>query len=86
VNPTFPNRLLFTGGGLFGGIMIGFGIALMLEMRDKSIRTEADIDALLQLPTLALVPSVLETKSRSRNLLAQIRKSQDDRALPAAGD
>lgn len=85
VNPTFPNRLFFAGGGLGGGMMIGFGIALLFEMKDKSIRTEADIDALLQLPTLALVPSVLEARPRKRSLLARVKKSQD-RALPASGD
>lgn len=84
VNPTFPNRLLFAGGGLAGGMGIGFTIALLLELKDKSIRTEADIEALLQLPTLALVPSVLEGRSRSRGLLSRIRKTEE-RALPRAG-
>ncbi len=84
VNPTFPNRLLFAGGGLAGGMGIGLVIALLLEMKDKSIRTEADIEALLQLPTLALVPSVIEGASNGRGLLSRLRKTED-RALPRAG-
>lgn len=84
VNPTFPDRLLFAGGGLGGGMVLGLAIALLLELKDKSIRTEADIEALLQLPTLALVPSVIESAGRSRGLLSRIRKTEE-RALPGAG-
>jgi hypothetical protein len=56
----------------------------LLELKDKSIRNEADIEALLQLPTLALVPSVIESAGRSRGLLSRIRKTEE-RALPGAG-
>jgi polysaccharide chain length determinant protein (PEP-CTERM system associated) len=84
VNPTFPDRLLFAGGGLAGGIVLGLAITLLLELKDKSIRTEADIEALLQLPTLALVPSVIESAGRSRGLLSRMRKTEE-RALPGTG-
>src|SRR5882757_2076216 len=43
-SPTFPNRLLFAGGGLGAGLGLGLGIALLMEMSDKSIRTEADAE------------------------------------------
>jgi hypothetical protein len=32
--------------------------ALLLEMRDRSIRTEEDVELFLRLPTLALIPFV----------------------------
>lgn len=54
--PSFPNRPLFAGGGLGIGLALGLGIALLLELRDKSLRTESDIEHLLGLPTLAMVP------------------------------
>src|SRR4051812_14060794 len=54
--PSFPNRLLFAGGGLGAGLTIGLGLALWLEMRDKSIRTEEDVLAVLELPLLVSVP------------------------------
>jgi polysaccharide chain length determinant protein (PEP-CTERM system associated) len=54
--PSFPNRLLFAGGGLGAGLGIGLGLALWLEMRDKSIRTEEDVLAVLGLPLLVSVP------------------------------
>ena len=56
--PTFPNRWLFAGGGLGAGLALGFGIAMWLELRDKSIRTEQDVMAVLDLPMLASLPWV----------------------------
>jgi polysaccharide chain length determinant protein (PEP-CTERM system associated) len=57
-SPSFPNRILFAGGGLAGGLALGFGLALWLELRDTSVRTESDVLALLDLPVLAQVPWV----------------------------
>ena len=57
-SPSFPNRLMFAGGGLGGGLALGVGLGLLLEMRDKSLRTEDDVIAALQLPVLSQVPWV----------------------------
>ena len=54
--PSFPNRIFFAGGGLAGGLALGLGIAVWLEMRDKSLRTEGDVTAALDLPVLSQVP------------------------------
>ena len=54
--PSFPNRLLFAGGGLAAGLGIGVALALFLELRDKSIRTEQDVEAILNIPTLVSLP------------------------------
>ena len=59
-SPSFPNRLLFAGGGLGAGLMLGVVIALWLEIRDKSIRTERDAAAAMDLPLLVSVPWVSE--------------------------
>jgi capsular polysaccharide biosynthesis protein len=56
--PSFPNRLLFAGGGLGAGLAMGFGLALWLELRDKSVRNEADVLAVMDLPVLTQVPWV----------------------------
>jgi uncharacterized protein involved in exopolysaccharide biosynthesis len=57
-SPSFPNRLLFAGGGLGAGLALGLGLAVWLEFRDKSIRTQADAEAVLELPMLVSVPWV----------------------------
>jgi polysaccharide chain length determinant protein (PEP-CTERM system associated) len=54
--PSFPNRIMFAGGGLGAGLILGLGLALWLELRDKSIRTEQDVIAVLDLPMLVSVP------------------------------
>jgi uncharacterized protein involved in exopolysaccharide biosynthesis len=65
--PTFPNRLMFAAGGLGAGLGLGLGIALWMEMRDKSIRTEADAEAAVDLPMLVAIPWVGETSEATAN-------------------
>jgi polysaccharide chain length determinant protein (PEP-CTERM system associated) len=65
--PTFPNRLLFAGGGLGSGLALGLGLALWMEMRDKSIRTEADAEAALALPMLVAIPWVGNSATGDKN-------------------
>ncbi len=56
--PTFPNRLVFAGGGMAAGLALGFGLAMWLELRDQSVRTEGDVVSGLELPVLTQVPWV----------------------------
>ncbi|MGO8796761.1 MAG: hypothetical protein ACLQLC_18205, partial [Candidatus Sulfotelmatobacter sp.] len=65
--PSFPNRLFFAGGGLGGGLALGFVLAFWLEFRDKSIRTQADAEAALELPMLVAVPWVVQTATSNGN-------------------
>jgi len=55
-SPSFPVRWMFAAGGAGAGLAIGMGLALWLELRDKAIRTEQDVVAILELPTLVSVP------------------------------
>jgi polysaccharide chain length determinant protein (PEP-CTERM system associated) len=54
-SPTFPNHLLFAGGGLVSGLILGLLLTALLEYRDTSLRSESDIWAFTKLPTLAVV-------------------------------
>jgi polysaccharide chain length determinant protein (PEP-CTERM system associated) len=56
--PTFPNPVVFAGGGLAFGLFLGLAIAALLEYRDKSLRNEKDIWAFTKLPTLAIISHV----------------------------
>lgn len=56
--PSFPNRLYFAGGGLGAGLALAMVLAVWLEFRDTAIRTEADAEAVLELPMLVAVPWV----------------------------
>jgi polysaccharide chain length determinant protein (PEP-CTERM system associated) len=57
-SPIFPNRLIFGGGGLAGGLFLGVLLAGLLEYRDTSLRNERDIWAFTKLPTLAVISHV----------------------------
>ena len=54
--PTFPNRPAIAAAGFGGGILMGLGVILILEMMNKSIRSEADAEHYLKMPVLAVVP------------------------------
>ncbi len=66
-SPSFPNRLYFALGGLGAGLALGFGLALWLEFRDNSIRTQADAEAAFELPMLVAVPWVIEGETANGN-------------------
>jgi polysaccharide chain length determinant protein (PEP-CTERM system associated) len=61
--PSFPNRLLFAGGSLGAGLAVGFALALWMEMRDKALRTEQDVLAVLDLPVLVSMPWIGQEKA-----------------------
>jgi uncharacterized protein involved in exopolysaccharide biosynthesis len=56
--PSFSVRWMFAVGGLAAGLSIGIGLALFVEIRDKSLRNASDVATALDLPMLASVPWV----------------------------
>jgi polysaccharide chain length determinant protein (PEP-CTERM system associated) len=84
--PTFPNRPLFGFGGLMGGLGIGLGIAFILEAQDTTLRTERDVEHLMKLPVLAMIPAVLAAKADGRNGIAKLDLLQkEDPVKPRVG-
>jgi polysaccharide chain length determinant protein (PEP-CTERM system associated) len=57
--PTFPKRRVFVLGGFVGGLGLGFAIVFFLEAQDTTLHTDKDVEQLLKLPTLALIPFVV---------------------------
>ncbi|HMD16685.1 MAG TPA: Wzz/FepE/Etk N-terminal domain-containing protein [Terriglobales bacterium] len=55
-SPSFPNRPILAAGGLGAGLALGALIAIILEFSDKSIRTEKDAAAIMDLPLLISLP------------------------------
>lgn len=74
--PGYPNRQLFAAEGLGAGLALGLMVAFLLEMSDRSIRTESEVETFLQLRTLAVIP-----KLRPAKLWVRARKDLV-RALP----
>lgn len=53
--PTYPKQSEFALAGLIGGLTLGLVIVALLEYRDTALRTERDVWAFTQLPTLAVI-------------------------------
>ncbi|HVZ61528.1 MAG TPA: Wzz/FepE/Etk N-terminal domain-containing protein [Terriglobales bacterium] len=62
--PTFPNPLIFTGGGLGAGLALGIGMALLLELRSQPLYSEADVEFYLRVPVLGVVPQVMSGNTK----------------------
>jgi uncharacterized protein involved in exopolysaccharide biosynthesis len=56
--PSSPNRPALYGLGVFAGLAVGLGLAALLEYLDRTMRSEADVRAALNLPVLALIPLI----------------------------
>jgi polysaccharide chain length determinant protein (PEP-CTERM system associated) len=53
--PFYPKRGVFAGGGFAAGLALGVLIVGLLEYKDTALRTERDVWAFTQLPTLAVI-------------------------------
>ncbi|WJY26429.1 YveK family protein [Sporosarcina trichiuri] len=58
--PVKPNPKLNMAIGAVVGLMIGVGIAFLLEYLDTTVKTEQDVEDLLELPILGLVSPISE--------------------------
>lgn len=51
-----PKTALILALGLLGGLALGTGLALLRDMLDRVFRTSAQVEALLHMPCISLVP------------------------------
>ena len=73
--PVLPQRSLrirYNAMGLAAGLLLGLGVAALLEFKDKSFWTEADVLDVLSLPVFAAVPYVATTAEKQRTRRRQI--------------
>ena len=80
--PSYPNRQLFAASGLGVGLMLGLGMAMLFELRDKSLRNERDVEFYLQLPTLAVLPSIQGANGRRGWFWKRTKKPRTGLELP----
>lgn len=75
--PTFPNRLIFTAGGLLAGLLLGASLAAFLEYKDTTLHTERDIWAFTRLPTLAIIvySGAIKTENQQTSTLARLKQT-----------
>jgi polysaccharide chain length determinant protein (PEP-CTERM system associated) len=73
--PDEPTREEVILLGWLAGLAAGVTIAAILELLDKRIRTEADVQAFGDYPVLASIPRVLMKRDRTRRLWARIAEA-----------
>jgi polysaccharide chain length determinant protein (PEP-CTERM system associated) len=73
--PTFPKRYMFAGAGLIVGFGVGLALVAFLEYKNTALRTERDVWAFTQLPTLAVIAysGVLERPGEKPSILSRIK-------------
>lgn len=70
---TSPNRNLNLAAGLFLGILMGFGIALLRDRMSDSLRGRGDLESAAGAPVLAVIPRVPRWKRRSETKLVVLQ-------------
>jgi polysaccharide chain length determinant protein (PEP-CTERM system associated) len=71
--PTSPDRMRLNAMGIVVGLVLGLGVALLLELGDTTFKSDDDVTAALNLRVLALVP-----------VLGSVPKRRASRAATAA--
>ncbi len=82
--PSFPNRPLFSLGGLCAGLVLGLGLVQLAESRDKSMRTKRDVETHLRVSTLALIPSIESTTGKKNKSSSEAARKRNKLSLRAA--
>jgi uncharacterized protein involved in exopolysaccharide biosynthesis len=67
--PYSPNRPMLMMGGVFLGLLVGFGVALAREVLDDSVRNEREAERILGSPVLSAVPEILNPRQLRQNTL-----------------
>ena len=59
-----PKPLLVLGLSLMGGLALGVGVGLLRDLMDRAFRTRTQVQSLLQIPCIAVVPLVKRSQLR----------------------
>jgi succinoglycan biosynthesis transport protein ExoP len=61
--PSSPNLKQDLSSGMLFGLVFGVGLVLLLEYLDRTVKTADQVERLLGLPTLAVIPDINDTGS-----------------------
>lgn len=85
--PISGNKSVALPVGIIMGLVLGFSLALLLETMDTSMGTIEDVENVIKLPVLGLVPSIEEAKKKRSitakliNRIFPVSKSQEEEKL-----
>jgi polysaccharide biosynthesis transport protein len=70
--PYMPRPFLFVSAGLFGGFLLGIGMAFLLESQDDTLADSFQVETVANLPVLGMIPfHRMEAKPREGALAAE---------------
>lgn len=70
-SPVKPNKRLNIAIAAVIGLMLGVGIAFLMELLDTTIKNEKDIEEILGLPVIGVVGSIVEEKEKRSSLISR---------------
>lgn len=76
IKPSSPNPRVNLTAGLFGGILLGFGMVFLLALLDDKVKTAFDIESNIGLPLIGIVPRISKGESKTN---ARAAEEGDDR-------
>jgi uncharacterized protein involved in exopolysaccharide biosynthesis len=68
--PFSPDRTKINLLGALGGLLLGLALAVLLEYRDSSFRTEEDVTQVLDLVVLAQIPRIVMVSGSGRSVFS----------------
>lgn len=81
-SPLFPRKSLMLGAALLGSTLFGAGLAILLELFDKGVRSERQIEAVTGVRATGLVPAI---KSEPIDIVLRERSSAYSEAIRNIG-
>ena len=85
IRPSSPNILLNTALSIVVGLVLGIGIALLLELRDRRVRGVEDVMQALKLPILGVMPKPGTRRSGPQRLLGMEQRVLGNNMAPSKG-
>jgi capsular polysaccharide biosynthesis protein len=77
-NPIKPDKKLNIAIGAVIGIMLGLGVAFLLEVLDTTIKNEKDVEEILGMPIMGVVASIpIEKQKKSSFKSHRVRSNRD---------
>lgn len=78
-SPVSPNKKLNIAIALVLGLMVGIGLAFLLEYLDNTVKTESDIEKRLNVPVIGVISHIDE--SDIQNSVANFSQNRKNRGL-----
>ncbi|WP_025321608.1 XrtA system polysaccharide chain length determinant [Deferrisoma camini] len=70
--PFYPKRLRYVAAGLIGGLGLGVGLVLLLDILDGSIRSRDELHQITETPVLTIIPEIVTPETLRRRWMIRV--------------